>query len=193
MKTAQASPGIIKARRLRAGPQSRPACGGAWRQDFTGKPNDRSWIGVNLAYVRALRTYFRAKGRFLMINDSGNSKPAYLSPVDQIALAKAADGSLSEGFPIDGCAADTGWVDCKPHDGQFDAEYREFTAESDKPYFAIAYLCNRSLERITRDQAAWATAAFLLGIRKPAINYLAVVGAGKDSPTIKPSSLTLQA
>ena len=171
------------------GAQSRPACGGAWRQDFTGKPNDRSWIGVNLAYVRAMRTYFRAKGRFLMINDSGNSKPAYLSPVDQIALAKAADGSLSEGFPIDGCAADTGWVDGKPHDGQFDAEYREFTAESDKPYFAIAYLCNRSLERITRDQAAWATAAFLLGIRKPAINYLAVVGAGKgltDYQTIEP-------
>jgi hypothetical protein len=169
--------------------QSRPACRGAWRQDFTGKPNDPTWIGVNLAYVKAMRIYTKARGRLLMINDSANSNVAYISPRDQIALAKAADGSMSEGFPVDGCAGDTGWIDGKPHDGQFDAEYSEFIAESARPYFAIAYLCNRSLERITHDQAAWITAAFLLGIRKPAINYLAVVGAGKgltDYQTIEP-------
>ena len=145
--------------------------------------------GVNLAYVKAMRIYTKARGRLLMINDSANSNVAYISPRDQIALAKAADGSMSEGFPVDGCAGDTGWIDGKPHDGQFDAEYSEFIAESARPYFAIAYLCNRSLERITHDQAAWITAAFLLGIRKPAINYLAVVGAGKgltDYQTIEP-------
>jgi len=168
---------------------ARPACGGVWVQDYTGRPRDPSWIRMNLAYVKAMQAYYHARGRSVMINDSENSNPAYLSPDDQIALAKAADGSLSEGFPIDGCAADTGWVRGRPHDGQFDVEYREFAAESARPFFAIAYLCNHGLAAVTHDEAAWATAAFLLGIRRPETNYLAVAGAGKgliDYQSIEP-------
>lgn len=168
---------------------ARPACGGAWVQDFTGRPRDPAWIRVNLAYVKAMRAYYDARGRSVMINDLENSNPAYLAPGDQIALARAADGSLSEGFPIDGCAADTGWIRGRPHDGQFDAEYREFIAKSARPFFAIAYLCNHGLADVTQDEAAWATAAFLLGIRSPKMNYLAVVGAGKglvDYQSIEP-------
>lgn len=168
---------------------ARPACGGAWVQDYTGKPRDPSWIRINLAYVKAMRTYYHTLRLSVMINDSENSNPAYLSPDDQIALALAADGSLSEGFPIDGCAADAGWMRGRPDDGQFDAEYREFTAESARPFFAIAYLCNHGLADITHDEAAWATAAFLLGIRNPQLNYFAVVGAGKgqiDHQSIEP-------
>ena len=170
-------------------PASQPVCGGTWRQDYTGLPLDSAWISVNLNYVGQMRQYFNTHGRSVMINDSQNSNPAYLRPGDQIALAKAANGSLAEGFPIDGCATDFGWVKGRPSDAQFDAEFQEFVAESPNPYFAIGYLCNHSLSQITHDEEAWATATFLLGLQKPSINYLAVVGQGNgltDYAAIEP-------
>lgn len=168
---------------------SQPACGGVWHQDYTGAPLDPVWISVDLAYVGTMRSYFNAHGRSLMINNSESSNPAYLRPSDQIALAKAANGSLSEGFPMDACATSYGWINGRPADTQFDAEYQEFIAESGSPFFAIGYLCNHSLSHITHDEAAWATAAFLLGMQNPKLNYLAVVGSGKgltDYETIEP-------
>ncbi len=173
----------------------RPACGGEWKQSFTGKPRDPSWIRVNLAYVRAMRAYCHTRGRSVMINDASNSNPAYLSPADQIALARAGDGALSEGFPIDGCATDSGWIEGKPHDRQFDAEYQEFTNESARPFFAVGYLCDRDLAHVSPDQAAWVTAAFLMGMRRPDMDFLALVGAGKgmtDYESIEPYGASLK-
>ena len=168
---------------------AQPSCGGVWHQDYTGAPLDPVWIGVDLAYVTTMRAYFNAHGRSVMINNSENSNPAYLRPGDQIALANAANGSLSEGFPMDACATSHGWINGRPTDAQFDAEYQEYIAESLLPFFAIGYLCNHTLAQATHDEEAWATAAFLMGIQNPKLNYLAVVGYGKgltDYETIEP-------
>ena len=90
---------------------------------------------------------------------------------------------------MDACATSHGGINGRPTDAQFDAEYQEYIAESLSPFFAIGYLCNHSLAQATHDEEAWATAAFLMGIQNPKLNYLAVVGYGKgltDYETIEP-------
>lgn len=155
----------------------RPACGGTWTPRFTGRPNDPAWGPANVAHVQRMTAALAAKGVAVMINNTANSTA--IAVADHEALASAAGASMIEGWPIDGCADDpgSGWFAGYSADAQFDREYREMADESARPTFMIAYLCGHSLAQATPREIAYVTAARLLTMREPSVNYLAFGGA----------------
>lgn len=161
---------------------------GGWVQQYTGAYTDPAWRADTASYVAAMTAWAHAAGRRLMINNTDGASRAELAPAAHIALARLADGSMSEGFPIDGCYAGHGWAAGRPVDDQFAAEYEEVAGESAAHLFMVAYLCGHEIP--TPAEQAWSVAAYLLAVRDPAINFLSVTSpAGATAIHDYPASM----
>jgi len=162
-------------------PSNRPACGGRWVAQYSGRPLDRAWIADNDAYLTALVARFHATGQHVMINNAQDGPPRVIRPHDWLTLAREADGALLEGFPLNSCTTADDLVRGVPVGAVFDAQYEDAVGLTDKAFFADAYLCNSDVDTIAPDRAAWVTAVFLLVSVNPSMDYLAL-GPERTTP-----------
>lgn len=164
---------------------SRPACGGTWTQQYSGKSEvDVAWTRDVTNYIRTLRQKLATSGLTLLLNEN------YAFNVQHVAINRAASGSMAEGFPQHGCETTANdWKGGRVVDGLWAAMMPDLANDTKGWWFSVSYLCDHGISGITKDEEEWNIAAYLLFEQNRARNYLSVDRQGTTTYANYPPSM----